>query len=69
MIKVKAVYTVELALLMPVILLTVFLPLHQGLELHHVVKEASIYKWEEEIQPVKQLRKYKKSGDLLGGDN
>lgn len=43
MIRCEASYTVEIALLMPLILLAVFLPIYAGYNLYGEVKKASVY--------------------------
>lgn len=66
--KVNAGYTLELALLMPIVLLTIFLPLHNAIELYGEVKTASEYQWDNTQDAVLELRKYKWANNMLGRD-
>lgn len=63
--KIEASYTVELSLLMPVILLTMFLPIYKGYELCKEVKENSVYVWEDAFCPEEKIRKIKIAENLL----
>ncbi|MFV0465879.1 MAG: TadE family protein [Lachnospiraceae bacterium] len=52
-VRIKAVYTVELALLMPLILAVFLLPIRIGLQLHDEVSQIVLEQWDEEFNPVK----------------
>lgn len=47
--KSNASYTVELALLLPVVLFSLFVPIYMGYEMYEQTKKASVYDWDKEV--------------------
>ena len=60
--KQEASYTVELSLLLPVILLALFLPVHLGYQLYGQAREASEICWDEEFCAEETVRGIKFAG-------
>lgn len=60
----EASYTVELALLLPVLLFVLFAPVYLGYELYGQVREASACSWEEEFDAEGQVRNIKWMGRI-----
>lgn len=60
--KQEASYTVEMSLLLPIILLALFLPVHLGYELYGQTREASELCWDEAFCAEETVRLIKFAG-------
>lgn len=63
--KKEGSYTVELALLLPVLLFSLFVPVYMGYEMYIQTKEASVCVWEEQERAEKRVLKIKFAKDVL----
>lgn len=63
--KSEASYTVELALLLPVILFSLFVPVYMGYEMYEQTKEASVCCWEDEIRAEEKVLNIKFAKEVL----
>lgn len=50
-------YTVELTLLLPLIFLAMFMPIHKAFDCYGEVRQDSVYVWKEEFVPEEKIRK------------
>lgn len=57
----EASYTVELALLLPVLLFVLFAPVCLGYDLYESVREASVCGWEEDFDAAGRVRRLKRT--------
>ncbi len=64
MIRCEASYTVEIALLMPLILLAILLPVYAGYALYEEVKNTSVYVQEKKSCAEDKIRGMKAAGEL-----
>lgn len=64
--KQEASYTAEAALLLPVILLALFLPVHLGYELYGQAKEASKTCWDEAFRAEPAVRARAAASEEIG---
>lgn len=58
-------YTVELALLLPVLLFALFAPVSMGYKMYTQTKEASVSVWEEEVRAEERVLKIKFAKEVL----
>lgn len=65
MMRQEASYTVELSLLLPVILLALFLPVHLGYELYGQARTASVSCWDEAFCAEGTVRKIKFAENIM----
>lgn len=63
--KREASYTVELALLLPVILFSLFMPVHMGYEMYEQTKKASVLSWDEKFRAEEEVLKIKFAKEIL----
>ena len=61
----EASYTVELSLLVPVLLFTLFSPVYLGYEMYGQTREASVLGWDEKFCAEDQVRKIKFTENIL----
>lgn len=52
-------YTVEISLLLPVIILTMLLPVYLGYQMYAEGKETMVYSWDETFCPENKIRNMK----------
>ena len=64
MLRYEASYTMEMALLMPLLLLAVLLPIYSGYGLYEEVKGTSVYVGEKKSCAEDSLRALKMAGEL-----
>ena len=57
--KSEGSYTVELALLLPVLLLSLFAPVYMGYDMYMQTKKASVFVWEETERAEERVLKIK----------
>ena len=57
--KQEASYTVEMSLLLPLLLIVLFTPVHMGYEMYRQTKEASVRAWDETFCAEEKVRKIK----------
>lgn len=62
--QLEASYTVEMALLLPVVLFALLGPVIMGYEMYQQTKNASICGWNEEFCPEEKVRLVRVSGDI-----
>lgn len=62
--RLEASYTVELALLLPVLLFALFAPVYLGYNLYGQVKEASVCSWDEKFCAAREVRGIKTMEDI-----
>lgn len=62
--KYEASYTVEMALLLPLLLLTLLLPIYMGYEMYEMTKEESVNGWKDSFCAEKQVRKVRFAEDI-----
>lgn len=60
----EASYTVELSLLLPVILLTMLLPIYTGCHLYEEGKKTSVCSWDETFCAEDKIRVIKFAGEV-----
>ena len=58
-------YTVELALLLPVLLFSLFAPVYMGYEMYIQTKEASVCVWKEQERAEERVLKIKFAKEVL----
>ncbi len=63
--KTEASYTVELALLLPVILYVLVVPVYMGYEMYEQTKAVSVLAWDEKICAEEQVLKIKFAKEVL----
>jgi hypothetical protein len=63
--KSEGSYTVELALLLPVLLLSLFAPVYMGYDMYMQTKEASVFVWEETERAEERVLKIKFAKEVL----
>lgn len=63
--KSAASYTVELALLLPVILGSLFLPIYMSYGMYQQTKEVSVCAWDDKIRAEKTVLKIKFAKEIL----
>lgn len=63
----EASYTVELALLLPVLILTLTLPIYMGYEMYQTAREKSVSGWEEDFCAETQVRRVRFTEDIWEG--
>ena len=63
--KQEASYTVELALLLPVFLLALFLPVHMGYRLYEQTRVVSVSGWDASLDAEKRVRQLVWAEELL----
>ena len=63
--KSEGSYTVELALLLPVLLLSLFAPVYMGYEMYMQTKESSVFVWEEKERAEERVLKIKFAKEVL----
>ena len=63
--KSEGSYTVELALLLPVLLLSLFAPVYMGYDMYMQTKEASVFVWEETDRAEERVLKIKFAKEVL----
>lgn len=63
--KSEASYTVELAMLLPVILFALFMPVAMGYKMYERTKEASACVWDQKARAEKAVLKMKFAKEIL----
>lgn len=60
----EASYTVELSLLLPVVFLTMLLPIYTGYQLYEEGKKTSVCSWDESFCAEDKIRDIKLAGEV-----
>lgn len=64
--RLKASYTMELILLLPVIFMVMFCPIKMAYDLYGEIKQSDISGWEETFDPVKEIQTIRVKKALQG---
>ena len=64
--KLKASYTIELILLLPVIFMVMFCPIKMDYDLYGEIKHSNQSGWEETLDPVKEIQTIRVKRALQG---